>query len=312
MERERWSELSAAVSEVDARWEDGKRYVHRTAVIVRVHLWAAAHDRPISWACDPRNWEARCRPEKLPDQSTMSRRTRGRHGKRFEAFLAALAARMNRGTLADADARADGPGPMRLVKRMDGKALAVAAHSKDRDARWGRGAGQQSNGYKLHQIRSDRPMPEQWALTPLDVDERVVARRMIKRLGQDPQAAGYILRDGMYDSSDLHDRAAAANHRLVGPRRRPGTGLGHCYQSPHRVRAVETMEPPAGVNRFGRELYRDRLQIERDLGNMASFGGGMQNPPPWVRRIWRVRNWVHAKLLINAARIRCLRRRARA
>jgi hypothetical protein len=26
--------------------------------------------------------------------------------------------------------------------------------------------------------------------------------------------------------------------------------------------------------------------------------------PPWVRRIWRVRRWVWAKLLINATRIR--------
>jgi IS5 family transposase len=268
---------------------------------VRVHLWAHAHDRPVSWACAAENWDARRRPAALPDQSTMSRRTRGRHGKRFDAFLDAVARRMNR----EAGA---GVGPMRLVKCMDGKALPVAAHSKDRDARWGRGAGQKSRGYKLHLIRSDRPMPEQWALTPLDVDERVVARRMLRRLA----GAGYVLRDGMYDASDLHDRAAAVNHRLVGPRRRPGTGLGHRYQSPHRVRGIDVMEPPAHVNGFGPDLYRRRTQIERDLGNMASFGGGMQAPPPWVRRVWRVRRWVYAKLLINAARIRCLRRRARA
>lgn len=309
MERERWSELSAAVSRVDARWKDPGRYTHRTAVVVRVHLWAVSHDRPVSWACEAENWDHRTRPAALPEQSTMSRRTRGRHGKRFEAFLAAVGAEMNKGPLASSDPR-PGAEPMRLVKCMDGKALAVAAHSKDPDARWGRGAGQQGNGYKLHLVRSDRPMAEQWAATPLDVDERVVARRMLKRLS----GAGYVLRDGMYDASDLHDRAAAAGegHRMMGPRRRPGTGLGHRYQSPHRVRGIEAMESPAGVNRFGKDLYRRRLQIERDLGNMASFGGGMQNPPPWVRRIWRVRNWVHAKLLVNAARIRCLRRRQRA
>src|SRR4051794_15007783 len=158
MERERWSELSAAVSSVDAAWVDGGRYVHRTAVVVRVHLWAALHDRPISWACEPENWDARRRPATLPDQSTMSRRTRGGHGKRFEAFLGAVGREMDRGAERD-----EGPAaPMRLVKWMDGKALAVAAHSKDRDARWGRGAGQKSNGYKLHLIGSGRPMPEQW------------------------------------------------------------------------------------------------------------------------------------------------------
>ena len=217
MERERWSELSAAVSKVGAGWKDPGRYKHRTAAVARVHLWAASHDRPVSWACEPENWDARTRdgrsrPESLPDQSTMSRRTRGRHGKHFDAFLAAVGGEMNKGPLASCDPR-PGARPMRLTKRMDGRALAVAAHSKDRDARWGRGAGQKSKGYKLHQVRSDLPMPEQWALTPLDVDERVVARRMIKRL----TGAGYILRDGMYDAS---------------------------------------------------ELYRDRLQIERDLGNM--------------------------------------------
>ena len=316
MERERWSELSAAVSAVDAGWKDPGRYKHRTAVIVRVHLWAASHDRPVSWACEAENWDGRGRPEALPDQSTMSRRTRGKHGRRFEAFLDAVAGRMNRGPLASSDPRvgAGGPGAMRLVKYMDGKALAVAAHSKDRDARWGRGSGQKSNGYKLHLLRSDRPMPEAWAVTPLDVDERVVARRMIKRLAERvgrEGGGGYILRDGMYDASDLHDRAAAANHLLLGPRRKPGTGLGHCYQSPGRLRCIDTIEPPAKVNGFGEDLYRRRLQVERDLGNMAGFGGGLQNPPPWVRRIWRVRLWVYAKLLINAARIRCLRRRQR-
>jgi hypothetical protein len=72
MERERWSELSAAVSKVDAAWEDGRRYTHRTAVVVRVHLWAALHDRPISWACEGHNWDYRTRPAALPDQSTMA------------------------------------------------------------------------------------------------------------------------------------------------------------------------------------------------------------------------------------------------
>jgi hypothetical protein len=37
---------------------------------------------------------------------------------------------------------------------------------------------------------------------------------------------------------------------------------------------------------------------------MVSFGGGLAALPPWVRRIWRVRNWVWAKLLINGSRIR--------
>ena len=56
MERELWSELSAAVAEADASWLEPRRYVHPTAAIVRVHLWAALHDRPVSWACKPAHW----------------------------------------------------------------------------------------------------------------------------------------------------------------------------------------------------------------------------------------------------------------
>ena len=48
MERELWSELSAAVAEADASWLEPRRYVHPTAAIVRVHLWAALHDRPLA------------------------------------------------------------------------------------------------------------------------------------------------------------------------------------------------------------------------------------------------------------------------
>jgi hypothetical protein len=293
MDRELWSELSQAIGLVDARWKD-KRVRHPTSRIVRVYLWSALHDRPISWGCDADNWDHRTRPPELPDQSTMSRRTRGRrHGKCFEAFLTAVGQKLC------------GPAQQQLLvslRRMDGKPLPVASHSTDRDARWGRGAGQQNRGYKLHAIRSEKPMPEQWAVTSLAVDERTIARRMIKRL--DPASAGYLLADGLYDSSELHDRAAPVNQRLIAPRRKVGTGRGHRYQSPRRLRTIDMLESPANVNPFGAQLYRQRPQIERDFGNLVSFGGGLTTLPAWVRRIWRVRSWVHAKLLINAARIR--------
>jgi hypothetical protein len=293
MERERWIELSMAVSKVAASWKESRRFTHPTALIVRVHLWAAAHDRPISWACVAENWEPRSRPKALPDQSTMSRRTRTEG---FTAFMDAVGAQMN------------GAPSTSLIKRMDGKALAVAAHSKDPNAAWGRGAGQQSRGYKLHALWADRPMPEQWAVTPLNVCEKKMAARLIGRLND--QGGGYLLADANFDSNDLYDRAAKQAHcQLVAPRRMPGTGLGKGRRhSPRRLRSIDLTEPPAGHNRFGPSLRLARLQIERDFGNLSSFGGGLSGLPAWSRRIWRVRAWVHAKLLINAARIRCRRR----
>jgi hypothetical protein len=288
MERECWSQLSQAICEVAARWSESGRYQHSTARIVRVHLWSVLHDRPTSWACAAAHWDPRTRPAALPDQSTMSRRKRTRA---FERFMDAVGARLA------------GKASAALLKRVDGKALMVAAHSTDRDAAWGRGAGQDANGYKLHTIWSDRAMPEQWTLTPLNVCEKRMARRMVKRLS----GGGYLLADAYYDDSKLHEQARAANHQMVAPRRRSsrGKGLGHCYQSPHRLRSIDITESPAHVNdAFGRSLRDSRGQIERDLGNLSSFGGGLAGLPAWTRRIWRVRSWVHAKLLINAARIR--------
>src|SRR3954463_15194929 len=92
MELERWAELSAAISAVAVGFGRHKGDQHTTAVTVRVHTWAALHDRPVSWACDPRNWKRSTRPAELPDQSTMSRRTRRED---FMAFLERVGKRLN-------------------------------------------------------------------------------------------------------------------------------------------------------------------------------------------------------------------------
>ena len=157
MEREIWAGLSQAICDVAARWKESARFTHPTALIVRVHLWSVLHDRPTSWACHAGSWDARTRPATLPDQSTMSRRQRSDS---FERFMTAVGKRLA------------GKPSASVCKRIDGKPLAVAAHSKDPNARWGRGAGQEAKGYKLHAIWADRAMPEQWALTPLNVCEK--------------------------------------------------------------------------------------------------------------------------------------------
>src|SRR5207244_2881432 len=80
-------------------------------------LWAALHDRPLAWACDPRHWTTtRLRPARLPSQSTVSRRTRR---VAFGLFLNSLSERL----------RGDGlPG---LALTLDGKPLLVGGCSKD-------------------------------------------------------------------------------------------------------------------------------------------------------------------------------------
>ena len=287
---ERWAEVSAAISAVALGWVRRKRDLYSTALVVRVHTWAAFHDRPVSWACEAGNWTPQTRPDALPDPSTMSRRTRRDD---FEEFQRRVGRRMN-----------GGPRPS-LLRRVDGKPLELPNHTTDRDAAWGRGVSRLAVGYKLHAICSGNPMPDAFAVTTLDACEKRMAARMAGRLA----GPGYLLGDAHYDASWLFDYCHHHGQRLLCPRAKPGTGLGHHYVSPHRRRAIETLEPPAGVNAFGAGLYARRSDVERDFAGLVCFGGGLTALPPWVRRIWRVRAWVTAKLLINAARIRINRRK---
>ncbi len=291
MELELWSETSAAICAVAVDWPRHPRDQYSTALIVRVYHWAALHDRPIRWACNPRNWTATTRPPVLPNQSTLSRRTRRPD---FEQFLARIGQRIN-GTSRPA-----------MVKVVDGKALELPNHTTDSDATWSRGVSRTSVGYKIHAIVSGNPMPDAFAITTLNVCEKRMAARLIKRI----DGFGYLLGDAHYDASWLFDDCHCYDHQLLCPRAKPGTGEGHHYISPHRRRAIAMLEVPRAVNCFGHNLYDQRTDIERDFSQMVCFGAGLGPLPTWVRRIWRVRHWVTNKLLINAARIRINRRKA--
>ncbi|MFT3787730.1 MAG: transposase [Tepidisphaeraceae bacterium] len=256
---------------------------------------ARLHDRPVCWACVPAHWTRATLPSVLPDQSTMSRRTRRVD---YWDFLQRVGRRLN-GKPADAAS---------LVQRhvVDGKALELPNHSTDPDATWGRGVSRQSLGYKLHAITSGRPMPDAFAITPLDVCEKRMAGRMIKRIA----GCGYLLGDALYDASWLFDVCHDHGRQLICPRAKPHTGEAHRYVSRHRRRVIALLETPATVNRFGKDLYASRTDIERAFSQLVSFGSGLGPLPTWVRRIWRVRHWVMNKLLVNAARIRINRRNA--
>src|SRR5690242_9631225 len=69
-----------------------------------------------------------------------------------------------------------GTAPPALAARPDGTALPVSGVSKDPDARYGRGAGGQAEGYKWHAAWAGRPPPEAWGVTPLNAAATAVAR----------------------------------------------------------------------------------------------------------------------------------------
>jgi hypothetical protein len=277
MDRELWLALYHFVAHSQVQ---GKGWLYTTGEIVMVYFWAVVHDRPMCWAVDKRNWPDDLRPVMLPSQSQLSRRMRGSDvvemmteiENQFSAMVGA---------------------EQRLIRIIDGKPLDVSNVSKDAGAGYGRAAGGKHNGYKLHVVHAGGPTPLAWGLTSMNVSEKKMAAALIPTL----PGEGYLLGDGEYDTNNLHDAAHQAGHQLVAPKRGKNTGLGHRRHSPYRLRSIELLQ-----SRFGKALLKSRKQIEREFGTLVSFGGGLTCLPAWVRGLRRVRNWVHAKILVNAAR----------
>ena len=273
------------------------------AWVLGVFFWAVVHDRPVCWACRAGNWPERHRWRDLPSDSTMSDRLR------TVPALQLLAAVLDRlASLA--------PPASSLVRAVDGKPLPVGGYSKDRDARWGKAAADAwERGYKLFGVWGRGVVPDCWTLGPMDRPEPDVARRELVPALASAGAAGYLLGDALLDSNPLHEACSPRGMQLVAPRKKPGTGLGHRPHEPSRLRSIELLESPlpagprgtggmpgAGPSPFGRTLYALRQNIERRLGNLCCFGGGLAPLPAWVRTPHRVARWVAAKLVINGLR----------
>jgi hypothetical protein len=279
MERELWPPLYRALRAVAKDFR--QRYVsYQPWVLVALFLWAALHDRPVAWACEPRHWSTtKLRPPRLPHRTTVGRRL---DGLAVGAFFRELERRLRQRQ------------QVGLLALLDGKPLPVSGVSKDPDAKPGRGAGGKAKGYKLHTLWANRALPEAWEVTPLNEAETKVAQDLLRRT----PGAGYVLGDSNYDANAVFDAAGASGYQLLTPMPHANAGQGHHYQSPYRLGCIERMR-----DAFGQGLLRGRNQIERLYGNAVSFGGGLGTPPAWVRGLGRVRTWVWAKLLINAVRI---------
>lgn len=267
---------------------EGRRFPDR--VIVLVLLWAAWNQKPISWACVRSNWPVWMQRllKRAPSSTTMSRRLR----------RDAVAAFLDR--VLDL---AQGPTRSALLRFVDATALEVRNHSKDPHAGYGWGSGRKAKGYKLHVVLEAGGRIDAWRLSPMHASESAIASRMLR--GIDDLA--YVIADGAYDSSRLHDIVTQRGGQLVVPRERNRRGRRPTpkrYQAPGRLRSIEILEGPYPA--FGADLLRARGQIERFFGHADGHAHGLGELPAWVRTHQRVKRWVHAKLIINALRINTL------
>jgi len=244
-----------------------------------VLLWASVHDRSPSWACQAENWPDDLRPNPLPSQPTISRRS-----KTVEVLQ-----------LLAAVERLRSERPTEFALTVDAKPLTVGSYSRDPDTTWGHVPRGWGKGYKLHAIFASAAAPLEWEVEPINVAEPTVAARLVGRL---KKGGGYVLGDGAYDSNPLHEIATFGGRQLLAPRKRPHAGLGHCRQTPGRLRSIELLEGPG---EFGRTLHAERDEVERRFGRLTNHAAGLAPLPNWVRRLDRVRLWIQLKLLIHTA-----------
>jgi len=286
MERERWRIIVAALKRVPPTRP--RNAVYTDVQIVAVLLWAALHDRPVSWACQRCNWPMQAWRRVLPDQSTMSRRLR--QAATGELLLVILMVLQR--ALGETD-----------VLVVDGKPLELSDNTRDPDARTGRGAGRFSKGYKLHLILDARAQAVRaYRVHPLNVGETTTAARLLRWSRTPIRRGSWLLGDRLFDSNPLHAAAHRRGCQLVAPRQKPGKGVTRWGQHPGRLESIRLTEG-SGRAVWEQVLEPQRTSIERFFGTLACAGGGMATLPPWVRRLHRVRVWVGAKLIINAARI---------
>jgi hypothetical protein len=275
MEGELWNGIYRVVVAM-ASGPRQKRQQYSDRCIVLVYLWAVLHERPVCWACQAANWP-RNPWFQLPSPATMSRRLR------TESV---------RHVMTELERRYRGRGGPGLCHWIDAMPLPIGNASGDSQAGYGRAANGKAKGYKLYAIYEPSGAWEDWRVAPMHVSEKKMARRMIR----DASFEGYLVGDGEYDSTLLYEVAGRKNIVLLAPKR-TGQALGHRWQSRYRLRAIQRLEQP-----FAQQLLHQRSGIDRFFGSWASWGGGIKHPPPWVRGLRRVRQWVQAKLILLYAR----------
>lgn len=252
--------------------------VYSDSIIVLVHFLAVLRVRSMLWAHDKRNWPLWMRRLPCLSYSQLMRRLKGRPVRERIARLYTE----YRGQLPDS-----------AEKFCDGKPLPVGGCSKDPDARPGRlPGGGWGRGYRLHVITDACGAVDLFTVTGLDAGEPTVMRRLVALA----DLRGVTLRgDSNYDSNDLYAAVAARGGRLIAPRKKPHTGLGHHRQHPDRLWAIAELEQTEQSMRAHR---RERIHVEQTLGHVSNLPFGLGPLPNCVRRHRRVALWTLSKLTL--------------
>jgi hypothetical protein len=267
MEHQLWKTIVALLLALDMP-RTPTRFDFSDRDIVAVYYWSVLGDRPTSWAGRPASWPPHLRKRRLPSAATLSRRLRS-------ASVRALLGALEQRVLAPAQ-----PG---LYWMIDGKPLPIGGCSKDRQAGYGRAAGGQAKGYKLHALVGPGGAVAAWRVAPMNKDERVLAKRLVK--AAPPAVVGYLVADANYDSNPLHQvcdarRAATGDTTAV----RAGAGDGAADPG-RRAAAVDRADGESVRGLRGAAAARpggERAAVREldELGRGVDVPAGVGADPP--------------------------------
>jgi len=260
------------------KFHDSYGCLYSDSVIALIHFLGVIRDRSMHWAHNKRNWPLWMRRLDRPSYSQLMRRLKTPSLKRLIARLC----------LEFRDEL-----PRSNEKFCDGKPLTVGGFSKDPDARegplpgdgWGR-------GYKVHVLVDACGAVDLFTVTALDAGEPTVMKRLVA-LADLKQIT--LRADSNYDSNKLYAAVANGGGRLIAPRKKPGTGLGHHPHHPHRLLAIQQLETNEATLKAHK---RHRIRVEQALGHMTNLPFGLSPLPNFVRRKDRVAMWVLSKLTL--------------
>jgi hypothetical protein len=251
--------------------------VYSNSIVVLIYFLAVLRDRSLRWAHERRNWPLWMRRLQRPSYSQLMRRLKTRS-------VLTLIAHLNLEFRAALPSGSD--------KFCDGKPLVVGGFSKDPDAAGGKIPAGYARGYKAHVIVDACGAVDLFTLTSLDAGEPTVTAQMLQWIN----FRGVTLRgDSNYDSNRLYAAAAEHGGRLIAPRKKPGTGLGHDEHHPHRLLAIHQLELDDDALR---RHQRHRIRVEQALGHLTNLPFGLSPLPNFVRRKKRVALWVLAKITL--------------
>jgi hypothetical protein len=285
MDTDVWKVLAAAANAVARSIPPlNANTQYSDALILKMYLWAALHERPLCWACQRAHYTSRFRPRRLPSVSQFCRRVQAA---RFATLLGRLHTRLTR-------RNAEQPG----VLIVDGKPLLVSRCSRDPDARCGWAINGFGVGYRLHALTSHDGRILAFQVQPLNVGEAKVAREELVPLAP-PQCVA--LADANYDSRHLYNAFGHGRVQLFTPLKRIAVRpAAQRKMGPfRRLAAALSQQAPAAY----RKLLDLRGGVERIFSALTCCAGGLHSLPAWVRRLSRVRRWVAAKIAIYHARL---------